>query len=174
MSPPRRWMPLPTSTALIDVGKAEASSRAGVLPDADSFTNRNITCNKDVAAESGDAGELSGGSTPDVCSEGSACLDGDLGVYCECYYPQRTISSLRQVIRRSTTSLLFCFVKIVNSVLVFLFQIDRRLHKHQTLVRALRDPLLSALCTGNTLCSISLTALVERKHNIVAVCPTSP
>ena len=112
-------MPLPTSTALIDVGKAEASSRAGVLPDADSFTNRNITCNKDVAAESGDAGELSGGSSPDVCSEGSACLDGDLGVYCECYYPQRTISSSKRVTHHSTMSLYiyiyFFFVKIANS-----------------------------------------------------------
>ena len=109
-------MPLPTSTtALIDVGKAEASSRAGVLPDADSFTNRNITCNKDVAAESGDAGELSGGSSPDVCSEGSACLDGDLGVYCECYYPQRTINSSKQVTRISAMSFFFCFVPIASS-----------------------------------------------------------
>ena len=116
MSPPRRWMPLPTSTtALIDVGKAEASSRAGVLPDADSFTNRNITGNKDVAAESGGAGELSSGSTPYVCSEGSACLDGDLGVYCECYYPQRTINSSKQVTRISAMSFFFCFVPIASS-----------------------------------------------------------
>ena len=108
-------MPLPTSTAWLDVGIADASSRAGMLPDAKSFTNHIITCIDNVAADSVDAGESSGGSSSDLCSEGSACLDGDLGVYCECYYPQRTINSSKQVTRISAMSFFFCFVPIASS-----------------------------------------------------------
>lgn len=78
---------------------AEASSSAGELPNANSFTNAKHTCQVEVQSESGEIGEASSASSAQhVCSEGSACLDGDLGVYCECYYPRRTINSSKQVI----------------------------------------------------------------------------
>lgn len=94
-------VPINTHRCLLhpsDVALAEASSRAGELPNANSFTNAKHTCQVDVQSESGEIGEAStASSVRHVCSETSACLEGDLGVYCECYYPQRTIDSSNQV-----------------------------------------------------------------------------
>lgn len=71
-----------------DFALAEAGSEAGELPDASSLTNANLRC--------GDGGgDDSTSTSPSYpCSEGSDCLDGDLGVYCQCY-EQR--SSLKEV-----------------------------------------------------------------------------
>ncbi|CAM9101274.1 unnamed protein product, partial [Laminaria digitata] len=85
---------------------AAASSNAGELPHANSFTNANHTCEV-VLPGSGGADLSSSGSQRTPCSGGSACADGDLGVYCECYYPQRTMSSTKQerCVSRDATSL---------------------------------------------------------------------
>ncbi|CAN0138387.1 unnamed protein product, partial [Pylaiella littoralis] len=58
---------------------AKAASRASELPRANSFANVNLTCD----------GVLPPSSSP-LCSEGSSCLDGDLGVYCHCYKREST------------------------------------------------------------------------------------
>lgn len=79
-----------------DVSLAAASSAAGALPSANSFTNTNHRCG-DVLPGSGGTGRPSNNFQQALCSEGSACLKGDLGVYCECYYPMRTINSSKQV-----------------------------------------------------------------------------
>lgn len=61
---------------------------AGEIPTADSLINANMTCRD----------ERDGGGTPpsnltatvSICSQGSVCLEGDLGVYCECYFQRST------------------------------------------------------------------------------------
>lgn len=43
---------------------------------ADNLTNADFTC---------DSGGADGNTAPSLCSEGSACSVGDVGVYCQCY-----------------------------------------------------------------------------------------
>lgn len=50
------------------------------IPAADSLVNVNLTCSG--------AGE--GEATSPPCSEGSLCLEGDVGVYCQCYMSKST------------------------------------------------------------------------------------
>ncbi|CBJ33868.1 probable extracellular nuclease (ISS) [Ectocarpus siliculosus] len=60
---------------------AEAASTANVIPTAHSLINVNVTCD----------GWMPFSSTP-PCSEGSPCIDGDLGVYCQCYTRESSIA----------------------------------------------------------------------------------
>lgn len=87
------------SAPVIDMSLAARSSMVGEIPNANSFVNANLTCGVDVLEDSGGTGAASSsGAVPSVCSEGSACLNGDLGVYCECYFPQRTLDSTKEVV----------------------------------------------------------------------------
>ncbi|CBJ26637.1 adhesin-like protein [Ectocarpus siliculosus] len=60
---------------------AEAASEAGDIPTAHSLISVNVTCD----------GWMPFSSTP-PCSEGSPCIDGDLGVYCQCYTRESSIA----------------------------------------------------------------------------------
>lgn len=84
----------------IDFALAAASSRAGELPTANAFTNANHTCQHSL------------------CSEGSACMEGDLGVYCECYYPQRTNGSSKQVFCYTFFAVAYCWSAVSNKLTV--------------------------------------------------------
>ena len=80
-----------------DVALAEGGSSSGTFPTADSLTNTNITCRDGVPwagtqSQDDPSSSLSSSEAP-PCSNGSACLEGDLGVYCPCYIQR---SSLRQ------------------------------------------------------------------------------
>lgn len=57
-----------------------------------SLINGNVTCDGWVE-EGGD--DYYSSSSP--CSEGSPCLDGDLGVYCLCYVRESTLEKVRCV-----------------------------------------------------------------------------
>lgn len=64
-----------------DAGRVQVASDAGVLPDANNIMNVNLNCSI------GD-GEETDGDDKRVfrsCSEGSLCVEADLGVYCGCY-----------------------------------------------------------------------------------------
>lgn len=52
----------------------EAASELSVIPNVDSMINVNVEC-KDSTGSS-------------LCSPGSTCIQGDVGVYCECYVPE--------------------------------------------------------------------------------------
>ena len=65
-----------------DFALAEAGSKAGELPDASSLTNANLRCGD---GGGGGVDESTNTSSSYPCTEGSVCLDGDLGVYCQCY-----------------------------------------------------------------------------------------
>ncbi|CAN0005479.1 unnamed protein product [Ectocarpus fasciculatus] len=60
---------------------AEAASTANVIPTAGSLINVDVTCDEWMPYS----------STP-PCSEGSQCIDGDLGVYCQCYTRESSIA----------------------------------------------------------------------------------
>ncbi|CAM9462085.1 unnamed protein product, partial [Ectocarpus sp. 12 AP-2014] len=60
---------------------ATAASTANEIPTAHSLMNVNVTCD----------GWMPFSSTP-PCSEGSQCIDGDLGVYCQCYTRESSIA----------------------------------------------------------------------------------
>ncbi|CBJ32402.1 adhesin-like protein [Ectocarpus siliculosus] len=59
---------------------AEEASEMLQLPSADSFINLNLTCNSSSAVS--------------PCGEGSWCLEGDLGVYCEHYQLRSTMEEV--------------------------------------------------------------------------------
>lgn len=69
---------------------ASAASRAGNIPSANSLINVNLTCDGGEAAAAGDDEALLS-----LCSKGSTCLDGDLGVYCQCYMRESTLNEVR-------------------------------------------------------------------------------
>ncbi|CAM9095530.1 unnamed protein product, partial [Laminaria digitata] len=87
---------------------AKASSLAGELPTADSLTNANTTCrdrggqasqddtSSSPSSPSTSSSDVSPKNSSSPCSEGSVCLEGDLGVYCQCYL-QRSTSKQRCV-----------------------------------------------------------------------------
>ena len=91
-------LPFPTETHLnmysvrLDAAVAAASSEAGRLPNATSLTNTNFKCGDTLEGSGGAGGDDSTSSSYSPCS-GSVCLDGDVGVYCQCYYPTRSPSS---------------------------------------------------------------------------------
>ncbi|CAM9271368.1 unnamed protein product, partial [Ectocarpus sp. 8 AP-2014] len=60
---------------------AEAASNANEIPTAHSLINVNVACDEWMPFS----------STP-PCSEGSPCIDGDLGVYCQCYTRESSIA----------------------------------------------------------------------------------
>lgn len=60
----------------------EAASSVNEIPTADTFTNVEIKCEDNVVEDEG--------SSSSLCSEGSLCLEGDLGVYCQCYKNEST------------------------------------------------------------------------------------
>ncbi|CAB1100085.1 unnamed protein product [Ectocarpus sp. CCAP 1310/34] len=64
-----------------DFDVAKAASTANEIPTAHSLMNVNVTCD----------GWMRFSSTP-PCSEGSPCIDGDLGVYCQCYTRESSIA----------------------------------------------------------------------------------
>lgn len=57
-----------------------AASAASTVPTANSLITVNVTCD----------GEGSETGTDFPCSPGSMCLDGDVGVFCECYEQRST------------------------------------------------------------------------------------
>lgn len=66
------------AVTVADEGPAQDASDANEVPTADDFTNvENVTCEDGVAGDEWDA--------YNPCSDGSLCMEGDLGVYCECY-----------------------------------------------------------------------------------------
>lgn len=86
---PQPTAPLPG----IDLAIAEEASQAGEVPTAKFLDNGEVTCETTVEwddddgdSDSGsDDGDTSSTSSTPPCSGGSVCLDGDLGVYCQCY-----------------------------------------------------------------------------------------
>lgn len=62
------------------------------IPTADELVNVNLSC-----ADGWDAQD--GSSSSWVCSDGSLCLDGDLGVYCQCYESMFTGEEVGTVLR---------------------------------------------------------------------------
>ena len=78
-----------------DVTLAKASSRAQELPAADSFTNAKMTCQDGQEEVSQGMTSSSSSSSSSPCSEGSVCLEGDLGVYCQCYRQRSTMKQVR-------------------------------------------------------------------------------
>lgn len=73
-----------------DLALAMASSTAVERPNATSLTTANFKC-VDALEGAGGGDESTSTSQYSPCS-GSVCLDGDLGVYCQCYYPKRANS----------------------------------------------------------------------------------
>lgn len=73
-----------------DAARAREASDAGIKPDADSIINVKLMCSRgDDEADDGE--DIM--SRP--CSDGSLCMEGDLGVYCECYVPEITGSEVK-------------------------------------------------------------------------------
>ena len=68
----------------LDVTLADASSKAGQVPVAPSFTNVNLGCG-DGLEESGVENVSTSSSPYYPCCKGTTCMGGDLGVYCQCY-----------------------------------------------------------------------------------------
>lgn len=56
--------------------------------------NTNVTCEA-LAKQRGGRGTSASSSYP--CSEGSTCLDGDLGVYCQCYERESSWEQVRDI-----------------------------------------------------------------------------
>ena len=88
-----------------DFALANASSLARDLPTAGSLTNVIITC-QDGAEENGhldssssdspSSDSSSSDSPPESpCSQGSTCVEGDVGVYCQCYLQRSTSDQVR-------------------------------------------------------------------------------
>lgn len=61
----RRWL-------LVDEGPALSASELGVAPDVDDIINVDVECVDDGGVDS-------------LCSDGSSCINADLGVFCQCY-----------------------------------------------------------------------------------------
>lgn len=88
-----------------DLPVAEDASEAGKTPTAGFLLNGNVTCETSLGGEGdddgsddesdGDDGETSSSSFISPCSEGSECLDGDLGVYCRCYMRESTLEEVK-------------------------------------------------------------------------------
>lgn len=77
-----------------DEALRSAASSALVIPVADGLSNVNVTCSG--------AGDEQALSPP--CSEGSSCVEGDVGVYCQCYVSESTGNEV-------TTHALFCAIR---------------------------------------------------------------
>lgn len=58
----------------------------------ESLINVNVTC--DGSAGEGQAGGA-GSASSSPCSDGSLCLNGDLGVYCTCYVRESSLEKVR-------------------------------------------------------------------------------
>eukprot|EP00904_Undaria_pinnatifida_P010820 jgi/Undpi1/6869/HiC_scaffold_21.g09345.m1 len=69
---------------------AEASSNAGELPSAMSLTNANVKCGDPLDGRAGGGESMTSGATYSLCSPDTECRDGDLGVYCQCYYTEQS------------------------------------------------------------------------------------
>ena len=82
----------------VDGEFVEASKRAEELPSAASLTNANFRCG-DLVEESED--DLEDSFHPACSSPG--CLDGDLGVYCQCYEPK--LAGTQEVMPHTTTNM---------------------------------------------------------------------
>ena len=65
-----------------------------MVPKSNSMTNTNVTCEA-LAKQRGGRGTSASSSYP--CSEGSTCLDGDLGVYCQCYERESSWEQVRDI-----------------------------------------------------------------------------
>lgn len=68
---------------IADKAPAEDASENGVIPSVELMITATTTC-----ATVGDE---------DGCSENSSCVDGDLGIYCQCYTPKFTQNEVRVV-----------------------------------------------------------------------------
>lgn len=73
-----------------DLALAEASSNAGELPSAKSLTNANVKCGDIVDGRAGGGEPTSSGAPYSLCSQDTECRNGDLGVYCQCYYTKQS------------------------------------------------------------------------------------
>lgn len=74
---------------LTDLSVADAASTAGEIPNANGLVNVNLTCAVGDLPASGGRGNFTF-----LCSAGSMCLDGDLGVYCQCYVRESTLKEV--------------------------------------------------------------------------------
>lgn len=76
-----------------DLSLADAASQSRTVPSASSLTNVKITCDSIWDNTKIDEGFS-------ICSNGSVCLNGDFGVYCQCYVRRFTSKEVRTVITR--------------------------------------------------------------------------
>lgn len=84
-----------------DLNVAKDASQAGEIPTAQFLVNGELTCetivewddDNDSDSDSDDGSTSSSSTWP--CSEGSVCLDGDLGVYCQCYQRIFTLEEVK-------------------------------------------------------------------------------
>lgn len=92
----------------LDVTLADASSKAGQVPVAPSFTNVNLGCG-DGLEESGVENVSTSSSPYYPCCKGTTCMGGDLGVYCQCYLQTSNSKEVRtQHINGECLRCLFC------------------------------------------------------------------
>lgn len=92
-----------TSYVLSDKSSAKAASNAGDLPRGTLLSTTSFTCGHETEEEPSQP-------FPEYpCSKGSACLNGDVGVYCRCYTPQLANSNevcdkrLKNIVRGGVT-----------------------------------------------------------------------
>ena len=99
---------------------AKASSQAGELPTAGSLTNANITCRHGGEESSqGITSSSNSSSASSPCSEGSLCLEGDVGVYCQCYLQRSTLKQVR-ALHKTNMEVQFSFCNVVSILFMLL------------------------------------------------------
>lgn len=85
-----------------------AMASSAEIPTADELVNVNLSC-----ADGWDPQD--GSSSSRVCSDGSLCLDGDLGVYCQCYESMFTGEEVGTVCGPGQAAFLLGFIRLFGS-----------------------------------------------------------